>query len=473
MNFETIATTLGFGALIGSGALIATFWSHFRMVFSRIRSLIIVSYKMEGELYVAVVGYCNANMRQLNKDSVHFHTRTGHVKPLKTIRTLIFEKPVDLTIWWNGLIPVIIKGEANSENSQFIFIRGTVNARKLFSDAVALRDEQEGAKNKQKISRYELINVHGSYANKEDSDDSSEVEKGSSNLNEYLNVYNLVNFDKQDIGLPKKQNPFASLYYEKEVVDAISKILMWYENRDWFEQRGLNWRLGYLFKGPAGTGKSSLVSAIAQLLDLPMYSFDLASMSNEEVKRYWRKAAKRKPAIVFFEDFDRVFHGDKLVVEQESFNKGKLTLDCILNCMSGVDDSSGILTIVTCNDESKLDSALLRGGRLDFQLEISYLSEQMKYKMARRIINGDENDIVSNAETIEKVVRENPVITGANFERDCASIAVDLFKQQLQETSSEVSKAQQVIENGCVETKYTERNYRNRLRHDPEVVTDY
>ena len=414
---------------------------------------------MESELYIAVVGYCNANMKQLNKDSIRFTTRTGHVKPLKTIRTLIFELPIDITIWWYGLVPVVIKGEANTDKSEFIFIRGTINARKLFSDAVALRDEQEGARKQQKVSRYELINVHGSYGKKDDRDDPQEIESNS-NLTEFLNVYNLVNFDKGDIGLPKKQNPFSSLYYEKDVVDAISKILMWYENRDWFEQRGLNWRLGYLFKGPAGTGKSSLVSAIAQLLDLPMYSFDLASMSNEEVKRYWRSAAKRKPAIVFFEDFDRVFHGDKLVVEQESFNKGKLTLDCILNCMSGVDDSSGILTIVTCNDETKLDTALLRGGRLDFQLEISYLSEQMKYKMARRIINGDETDVMTNASIIEKLVKENPVVTGANFERDCASIAVDLFKQQMEETNGETYKVEQVIENGGVENKHYERDNR-------------
>jgi chaperone BCS1 len=67
------------------------------------------------------------------------------------------------------------------------------------------------------------------------------------------------------------------------------------------------------------------------------------------------------------------------------------SFDCLLNCLSGAESSSGIFVFVTSNHPEKLDPALHRGGRLDRTVEFKGLDKEGKEKMVRRILDHDDD----------------------------------------------------------------------------------
>jgi len=152
-------------------------------------------------------------------------------------------------------------------------------------------------------------------------------------------------------------------------------------------------------------------------------------MSNEEFTDFWNMSLNAAPCIVLLEDLDRVFHGDKMVGESTHTTKGRLTMDCILNCINGVESSDGIITFVTANDVSKIDKALgipdatgksSRPGRLDKMIFFKKLEKEQRILIAGRILDWFPN-------VVDAVVEAGVGETGAQFEKRCSDIAIAEF----------------------------------------------
>jgi SpoVK/Ycf46/Vps4 family AAA+-type ATPase len=129
------------------------------------------------------------------------------------------------------------------------------------------------------------------------------------------------------------------------------------------------------------------------------------------------------PSIALFEDLDRLFDENKKFILKD------LTLDCLLNCMSGVSDSSGVLTISTVNFPDRLDIALgvidengksTRPGRLDFEIVFDELDEKCRYEIAMRILDDYPT-------WIPEVVKAGNGDTGAQFTNRCCELATELY----------------------------------------------
>jgi len=56
------------------------------------------------------------------------------------------------------------------------------------------------------------------------------------------------------------------------------------DSQIWYENTGRPWRHGYLLHGPPGTGKSSLIAAIASHVNAPLYLINLQGMNDEDLK---------------------------------------------------------------------------------------------------------------------------------------------------------------------------------------------
>jgi hypothetical protein len=68
--------------------------------------------------------------------------------------------------------------------------------------------------------------------------------------------------------------------------------------------------------GATGSGKSSCIRVICQILDLPLYVFDLASLTNKELIEKWQECQQTQPCAVLFEDIDAIYDKRKLVNEE-------------------------------------------------------------------------------------------------------------------------------------------------------------
>lgn len=140
---------------------------------------------------------------------------------------------------------------------------------------------------------------------------------------------------------------------------------------DWYADRGVPYRRGYLFSGPPGTGKSSTAIALAGHFRLPVYVLNLGSiLTDTSLISAISEIPNR--AILLIEDIDSAGVGSIRDREEDDDRKdGKfgITLSALLNCLDGALSREGRILIMTTNYPDRIDAALIRPGRVDVRVE--------------------------------------------------------------------------------------------------------
>lgn len=152
---------------------------------------------------------------------------------------------------------------------------------------------------------------------------------------------------------------------------VVADMRRFYDAADWYAQRGVPWRRGYLFYGPPGTGKSSLARALASELDRDLATLDLArpGMSDDDLREAMLGAPKN--AILVIEDIDAIF-----VQREASGQRSGVSFSGLLNAIDGVGAQEGRALVMTTNHRERLDPALIRPGRADLHVEMGYVGAQ-------------------------------------------------------------------------------------------------
>lgn len=157
-----------------------------------------------------------------------------------------------------------------------------------------------------------------------------------------------------------------SVYIEDGIKDAIFQdidIFISSERKTFYANLGIPYKRGYLFHGPPGTGKTSLIRAIASFYNKHLQVVNLnKGMTDDKLQNSF--GAVRPNSIVVFEDLDRMM--------AKTDEGDHVTMAGLLNALDGLLFKEGTIVIATSNDISKLDKALLRPGRFDQQFEINY-----------------------------------------------------------------------------------------------------
>ncbi|EOY00872.1 ATP binding protein, putative [Theobroma cacao] len=157
---------------------------------------------------------------------------------------------------------------------------------------------------------------------------------------------------------------------KKELVDDLDRFL---RRKDFYRRVGKAWKRGYLLYGPPGTGKSSLIAAMANYLKFSIYDLELASIySNSDLRRLLVSTTNR--SILVIEDIDCSIELKDRQAGDTNQSERQLTLSGLLNFIDGLWSSCGDERIIvfTTNHKDKLDPALLRPGRMDMHIHMSY-----------------------------------------------------------------------------------------------------
>ena len=238
---------------------------------------------------------------------------------------------------------------------------------------------------------------------------------------EYLSM---VTFHKQD----KKLLDY--LYLTKEMEILKNKIELWFRNKEWFIERGIQWKRGALLHGPPGTGKTSFIVALAEYFKIPLHIFDLSTFTNEDLEEQWNNLKHSTPCFVLFEDFDSVFHGRRHVEKSNNMMAKPVSFDCVLNILDGAVKFDGVATFITTNEIDKIDKALgggsfSRPGRIDYVCEMESLSKEGRRFIAESIIYGFEGA----AQIRNNIINSDEDMTPAQFKDKCIDLALSGYEE--------------------------------------------
>ncbi|KAK5583631.1 hypothetical protein RB653_005229 [Dictyostelium firmibasis] len=222
-------------------------------------------------------------------------------------------------------------------------------------------------------------------------------------------IYTSMGTDWRRFGHPRRKRPIASVILDKGkselIIEDVKKFL---SNSDWYNERGIPYRRGYLLYGPPGTGKSSFITALAGELQLSICILNLAGKSVSDTSLNQLLATAPQRSIILLEDIDSAIQTGNHDTSKASSNNississgglqyqgyygspsvgsggSALTFSGLLNALDGVAASEGRILFMTTNHLEKLDKVLIRPGRVDLQIEIGlcspYQMEQMFLK---------------------------------------------------------------------------------------------
>jgi chaperone BCS1 len=227
---------------------------------------------------------------------------------------------------------------------------------------------------------------------------------------------------------------FSNIFF-KGKNEIVKKLDFFLKNKEWYYNKGIPYSLGIGMYGPPGTGKTSLIKAIGNYTNRHIIVISLKIIKTKKQldsiffeERYNTDNKKGSigfdKKIIVFEDIDCI--GD-IVMDREKKKKqsmtglGKklnfdelstsskinigdlletivatekatekmceypklpvdeepITLDDILNLWDGIRETPGRIMAISSNHYYDLDPALIRPGRIDITLELSYASHQI------------------------------------------------------------------------------------------------
>lgn len=187
----------------------------------------------------------------------------------------------------------------------------------------------------------------------------------------------------------RQKRPLSSIVLQPGVKDMLlADCKDFLASEDWYAERGIPFRRGYLLHGVPGSGKTSLIHSLAGELGLDIYVVSLSSkgMSDNTLTTLMSHVPSR--CILLLEDLDAAFTRS---VSRDSCSTGvppsgtatntndsdgsTLSLSGLLNSLDGVAAAEGRLLFATTNHIERLDPALSRPGRMDVWVNFTHATK--------------------------------------------------------------------------------------------------
>ena len=159
------------------------------------------------------------------------------------------------------------------------------------------------------------------------------------------------------------------------LIDAIQcNVSMFFEGGKRYRELGIPYRRGLLFTGPPGCGKTLTLKALAYHTAAKFITvIGKSGVDDSDIHRALDLAGKCSPAVVLFEDLDKLIEAKDI------------SLSHFLNLLDGLKVLSGVLVIATCNEPEKLDPALLhRPSRFDRIWNFPLLAVEQRLALLRK-----------------------------------------------------------------------------------------
>ena len=183
-----------------------------------------------------------------------------------------------------------------------------------------------------------------------------------------------------------------TIYLPQQDIDSIVKKLTWFlkpDTKEFYRRMGKNYKMIILFYGIPGTGKTSLIHALASHFskDLAMYNHDKKN-GDQEFSRIIQRVGDK---------FFCMEDADCNTNTRETEDKQGITFSGIINSLDGflspVEGDHPFVCFITTNCIDKLDKTMIRPGRVDHFLEFKEIKKAERLKMFEKHFPGEQDKL--------------------------------------------------------------------------------
>ena len=195
----------------------------------------------------------------------------------------------------------------------------------------------------------------------------------------------------------KSLRDLKTVFMQEETKSLVVNSLKEFTTKEsWYEKRGIPYKFCMFFHGVPGTGKTSLIHALAST-----FGYQIAFLTSLKNLTSLLTEMSTDRSMLVIEDIDTLSKLDR--EQNENY------LHELLNSLDGFTCQHGLVVAMTSNHPQNLDPALLRPGRIDLNLEIGALD----YNSAREMFNAYFPS-VNTFDSLESVYRP---MTGATLQQ--------------------------------------------------------
>ncbi len=231
---------------------------------------------------------------------------------------------------------------------------------------------------------------------------------------------------------PSERRSFDDVAGCEEAIAKLRRVARWLKSPEWYEEFGAKIPRGILAVGPPGTGKTLLARALAGEVDANFFSVSGSSfvemfvgVGAKRVRKLFATAIQERkltgrPSIIFIDEIDAI--GKKRGQGQSGADSEReQTLNQLLVCMQGFEQTPGIIVMAATNMADSLDEALKRPGRFDYQVNVDLPDTLGREKIFS--IHTRNMKLAPNVRLRDLAVR-TPQFSGADIEQACNEAAI-------------------------------------------------